>query len=285
MTEISRRAVLGSAVAGAAASALPAAPALAAGGPAGAPGTAPDSRHGGWVEEKVNWSEFLAGSDLIWKKLPKTWYEGPYLGNGFLGSGIYAEPGKNAIRFNVQHSQVQDHRPEYGSLFGLARLPIGYLTLEPVGTITAIDWRLDLWNAELRGTVTTTAGTLKLRGFVHTNRSILMIDVTPSAGERTFQWVFHPAVAVSPRADPSFKKPPPDGYVANPEPIVAQREDTEIITQPLVSGGEHATAWREVERGLVRTLYATVAWSNPEKRATEQAYRNVLWSSAVPGWI
>ncbi|MEV0114241.1 hypothetical protein AB0H77_13465 [Streptomyces sp. NPDC050844] len=63
----------------------------------------------------------------------RPWYEGPYLGNGFLGSGIYAEPSEepgtepgaaaSAIRCNIQHSEVQDHRPQFGSLFGLARLP------------------------------------------------------------------------------------------------------------------------------------------------------------------
>ena len=102
--------------------------------------------------DDLDWAAFLGTADLIWRRMPKTWYEGPFLGNGFLGSGIYAEPGRNAVRFNVQHSQVQDHRPEFGSLFGLARLPIGYLTLEPVGAITGIDWRLDVWNAEVQAT-------------------------------------------------------------------------------------------------------------------------------------
>src|SRR5881394_525510 len=153
-----------------------------------------------------------AGGAVAGALMPAAWFEGPFLGNGFLGSGIYAEPGKNAVRFNVQHSQVQDHRPEFGSLFGLARLPIGYFTLEPVGTITALDWRLDVWNAELTGTITTTAGSLALRAIVHTGQSLLAVEIRPSEGERGFKWVFHPAVAVSPRADPVWNKPPPAGY-------------------------------------------------------------------------
>src|SRR3954470_1922242 len=157
MVELSRRSVL------AAGGALLAAPGLGLPG-VGLPGAADVDANG------LNWRNFVGGSDLSWQQLPKNWYDGPFLGNGFLGSGIYAEPGANAIRFNVQHSEVQDHRPEFGSLFGLARLPIGYLTLEPVGTITAVDWRLDLWQAELTGTITTSAGTLALRAYVHTSR-------------------------------------------------------------------------------------------------------------------
>ena len=64
-------------------------------------------------------------------------------------------------------AEVQDHRPQFGSGWGTCRLPVGHLTLEPVGTITAVDWRLSLWNAELTGTVTTTAGTLTLAALIH----------------------------------------------------------------------------------------------------------------------
>src|SRR5207237_658314 len=117
-----------------------------------------------------------------------------------LGSMVYAEPGVNAVHFGVQHSEVQDHRPEFGSTYGLARLPIGHLTLEPVGGISAIDWRLDLWNAELRGAVTTAAGSLQLRAFAHNSRSVLVVEVTPSEGERDFRRLFHPEDAISPRA-------------------------------------------------------------------------------------
>ncbi|OLB80109.1 MAG: Tat pathway signal sequence domain protein [Actinobacteria bacterium 13_2_20CM_2_71_6] len=263
MTEMTRRAVLGGAAAGALAGALPPAAAMAE--------PTDDDHHGGWLDDEVSWPQFLAGADLVWKRMPTTWYEGPFLGNGLLGSGIYAQPGANAVRFNVQHSQVQDHRPQFGSLFGLARLPIGYLTLEPVGAITAIDWRLDVWNAELTGTVTTAAGSLALRAFVHSTRSVLVVEVTPTDGEAAFTWTFHPAIAISPRADPVFNKPPPPGYAANPDPIVKHHNDIEVIDQPLTAGGGHATAWREVTRGRTRTLYAAVGWDFPADTAERRA--------------
>ncbi len=225
--------------------------------------------------EDVDWAGFLGTADLIWTKMPTTWYQGPFLGNGFLGSGIYAEPGRNAIRFNVQHSQVQDHRPEFGSLFGLARLPIGYFTLEPVGAITAIDWRMNLWNAELTGTITTAAGSLALRAIVHTGQSLLAIEIRPSEGERGFKWVFHPAVAVSPRADPVWNKPPPDGYAANAPVTLQTSGDAQLAVQNLLAGGQHVTAWRETTRGTARTLYTSVAWSHPDRTAAPVALRTV----------
>ncbi|MBI0383625.1 Tat pathway signal sequence domain protein, partial [Streptomyces albiflaviniger] len=197
-----------------------------------------------------------------------------------LGSGIYAEPGgANAVRFNVQHSEVQDHRPEFGSLFGLARLPIGYFTLEPVGAITAVDWRLRLRDAELTGTITTDKGTLTLRALVHNSRSVMAIEVTPSAGETAFRWVFHPAEAISPRVD---FKPVPDGYTGNPPAVVEDHHGVQAAVQPLLAGGQHVTAWRERTRAGRRTLYVTVAHSHPRRTALDRALKDIGAASALP---
>ncbi|MER6010909.1 glycosyl hydrolase family 95 catalytic domain-containing protein [Streptomyces bluensis] len=236
------------------------------------------------------WRAVLDDADLVWQRMPTTWYEGPFLGNGFLGSGIYAEPGGSredgtytAVRFNVQHSEVQDHRPEFGSLFGLARLPIGHFTLEPVGRITGLDWRLRLRDAELTGTLTTDRGTLTIRALVHTSRSVLAVEVTPSEGERGFRWVFHPADAISPRA--AFK-PLPDGYRGNPPAEVGEQDGVSTSVQPLLSGGQHVTAWRErrasAGAGASRTLYVHVAYSYPRNTALRQAVRTIRTASGLP---
>jgi hypothetical protein len=259
VVELNRRTVLGGALAGVAGSVL-----LSSGASAG---------------DDVNWKDFIGSSDLIWKKMPTTWFEGPFLGNGYLGSGVYAEPGANAIRFNVQHSRVQDHRPEFGALFGLARLPIGYFTLEPVGAITGVDLRLDLWNAELTGTITTAAGSLRIRAFIHTKRDLCAVDVQTSEGERAFRWVFHPLKAISPRTDPKWNRPAPPGFTDNPPVQLTSSGDVRLAVQPLNAGGEHVTAWREVTRGTRRTLFFSVAWSHPEKTAVRRAIGTVRCGS------
>src|SRR5829696_8008153 len=145
---VSRRSFLGGvgagmATAGAVAGARPAAAApVTEVEPAGLTGPLPLRNR---MRTDQQWAAFLSRQDLIWKRLPTKWYEGPYLGNGLLGVHAYREPGRNAVRFTVNHTEVQDHRPQFGTTFGLARLPVGHFTLEPVGTITAVDWRLDLW--------------------------------------------------------------------------------------------------------------------------------------------
>ncbi|MER6417943.1 Tat pathway signal sequence domain protein [Streptomyces sp. NPDC001137] len=260
----SRRTVLGSALGATTAAALPGAAAAAAPPEASAPG-------GRWrlrnrMDSEDAWAGFLRGQDLVWHRLPTLWYEGPFLGDGRLGSMVYKEPDANSIRFTVQHGEVQDHRPEFGSGWGTARLPVGHLTLDPAGTITSVDWRLSLWNAELTGTVTTDKGTLTLSALIHDG--ILAARVT-AAGAEQVRWTFHPEEAISPR---KVQEPPPAGYVANPPWTTRTTGEVEQVLQPLAGGGQTATAHRRSGD----TLLLSVAHSHPsDTRAGEVSLRRI----------
>ncbi len=217
----------------------------------------------------AQWSAFLRGQDLLWRRMPPTWKEGPFLGDGRLGTMVYKEPGQNRVRFTVQHAAVQDHRPQYGSLYGLARLPVGHLTLDPVGTISSVDWRQSLWDAELTGTITTSSGTLTLQALLH--NEILAINVTAGGGEQV-RWTFHPEEAISPRV--AFE-PPPSGYTGNPAPTTKATGDVRQVTQGLLGGGQTATAHRQVGSAL----FITVAHSFPGTTAEQTALARVQQAS------
>jgi alpha-L-fucosidase 2 len=258
--QISRRTVLGAALATGAAAALPAAlvtAAPAASAALAATGVPLDNR----MTSDAQWSSFLSGQDLVWKRLPTLWHEGPFLGDGRLGSMVYQEPGKNQVRFTVQHAEVQDHRPQYGSLFGLARLPVGHLTLAPVGTINSVNWRLDLWNAELAGTITTSAGTITIQVLIHDQ---LLVASATASGTETVKWTFVPEEAISPRA---ATETPPSGYTANPAPTTKTTGSVKQVMQSLLGGGQTATAYQQV--GSV--LFLSVAHSYPSNTAAEAA--------------
>jgi len=269
---VPRRTVLGVAVGGAAAAAVPLALATAS---AATAATVPlDNR----MTTDAQWADFLRGQDLLWKRLPTVWHEGPFLGDGRLGSMVYKEPNVNQVRFTVQHAEVQDHRPQFGSAFGICRLPVGHLTLEPAGTISAVDWRLDLWNAELVGTITTSAGQLALQVFIRDQ--VLVASVTPSGSERV-RWTFHPEPAISPAA---ASKPLPDGYTENPPPTLKSTGDVQQVIQTLLAGGETATAYRQIAGPATgqRLLYLSVAHSFPDTTAEATSLNRVNTTSTAP---
>lgn len=261
-SQVPRRAVLGTALGGAAAAALPG---TAHAEPHEQPVPSDGEGRRPWrlrdtMSTDGAWAGFLRGQDLQWARLPTLWYEGPFLGDGLLGSMIYQEPDTHRIRLTVQHGRVQDHRPQFGSGWGTCRLPVGRLTLEPTGTITAVDWRLSLWNAELTGTVTTTAATLTLAALIHDE--VLAVRVTADGGEQV-TWTFHPEEAISPR---KISEAPPSGYTANPPWTTRTSADgTEQVLQPLTGGGQTATAYRRTGDDLL----LSVGHSHPSDTAAE----------------
>jgi alpha-L-fucosidase 2 len=252
--EISRRGLLGGALAGVVAGALP--------------GTAAAG------QDRIDWERFIGQSDMVWQRVPRAWYEGPFLGNGFLATAVYREPAANALRFTIDHSQVQDHRPEFGNEWGVARLPVGKLLLTPVGAITGVDLRLDLWNAELRGKLVTDKGTIGIRLFVHAETSLLVLRTDPSAGERDHKLVFQPAEALSPR---TIRENPPANFQRNPPPVTHTEGDLTVVVQPMVAGGQTATAYRRRDG----TLMLSVAHSYPTFQAESDA-RNTVRYAAPP---
>ncbi|WP_045315933.1 glycosyl hydrolase family 95 catalytic domain-containing protein [Lentzea aerocolonigenes] len=261
--ELSRRGLFSGVVAGAALTALP--------------GGASADIGGAGCATRIDWERFLGEQDLVWQRIPRAWYEGPFLGNGFLATAVYREPGANAIRFTVDHALVQDHRPQFGNEWGVARLPVGRVLLTPVGKITGVDLRLDLWNAELRGKIVTDRGELAVRSFVHAEKSLLHLEVRPSSGERDFTLEFLALDAMSPRI---IREPPPATFPPNPKPVTRTENGLTLVTQEMVAGGQTATAYRIRKQGRAELLLS-VAHSFPDRTA-EATARDAVAKASIP---
>ncbi|QIB47332.1 glycosyl hydrolase family 95 catalytic domain-containing protein [Streptomyces aureoverticillatus] len=256
MTPISRRAF----VAGTSGALVAAGSPVAWGRP---PAAAPDDVHG----------TLLRDAAMVWKRLPGGWQEGPFLGNGFLAAHLYAKPGEgNVLRVMINHSHVQDQRGQWEAAIGYSRLGVGYLTLTFAGTITGVDWRLDLDNAELTGTVTTARGSVRFTVLILSQEDVLLASLEPSAGEEAAAWGF----TALPSHTTRTTRVPPD-YTANPDPTTGPG----FVEQPLHAGGGYTTAWQEVRSGTKRLLAATIAYGHPESTGREQALRTVR--SALDG--
>ena len=47
--------------------------------------------HSWAISVDVNWPEFMARQDPVWDRLPVDYYEGPFVGNGLLGTILFAD--------------------------------------------------------------------------------------------------------------------------------------------------------------------------------------------------
>lgn len=236
----------------------------------------------------VDWPAFVARQDMLWEGLPSSWSDAPFTGNGTLGAYMVVDSAENALRFEAGNSLVHDHRRDDPSVYGRGRLLIGSFLARPAGKIISGDCRLDLWNAEIRGSLRTSLGLIRFRQYTPSGSPYIVAEAECSGGERV-SWEFIPAKADSPRqlkashapGHPHFR----NDYRPNPAPETSVRETGGICRQPLLDGGETATAWRILRRGGTSVLVATIEHSFPGTTASSAAAANMAAATMgnIPG--
>ena len=221
----------------------------------------------------VNWAQYLARHDLVWKTAPVTWDDAAFLGNGLLGAMIYTGENHEVV-WDIGRSDVTDHREGSNPMFAKPRMPIGRMILQTVGRIAGGSARLDLWNAEARGIVRTDLGKIRWRSFVHTDKMVVVVVLEATGEERRCHWQWRPALAINARK--VFRKFPMSGDDLNPAPWVEELGDARVSVQRLQSGGEYSTAWLEQGRtDGTRVLYLSVGDSMAANHARDEAVQAV----------
>lgn len=242
----------------------------------------------------IDWPQFLARHDLIWDQIPKNWGQAAFLGNGRLALYMYAEPGQNALRFGLDNTDVYDRRDaSWGWVaYSRSRYHVGDFLLAPTGQITGIAMRLDLYRAELRGTLNTDRGSIDFRAFVHAEESILAVELTPSDGEKEYRWNWRPTEAISTRrpirneADAeAYQKMyghPVKIWVPNPPGSEEKDGDIHLYTQKLLVGGGYTTAWQEATQPSgSRVLFISSVMSYPQLTSPQTAKAHVRQAASA----
>lgn len=215
------------------------------------------------IRASIDWPSFLQKQDMIWTKMPLNYYEGPYVGNGLLGTVFFKDTIlSNTIAFEVGRTDVYDHRTaeqikdKYP--WPKVRLPIGKLLLTTKGTIQSVNFRTHLWDAEVSGTIVTDKGTLDLTCYAPTDEKIIILKYKGSHGEIDSHISFRPEQGNSAR--PPRRPVAGKVYEPNPPFLVTKQNDIQVITQPLLNGDDYATAWNQKKdiRGFT-SVYVTVA--------------------------
>ena len=217
----------------------------------------------------VDWPAFLARQDPIWNRLPARWEEGVFVGNGLLGAMVFSDDGRS-LSWQLGRTDVVDHRPIVDPILASPRLPIGRLRLDADAAIDRFEARLDLWNAELVGTLTTSRGTVSLRWYAHASQAVIVIELEGGEPALALRAGFRPDLAIIERH--LIRKTPLTEGDLNPAPFVERFGETFVSVQPRTSGGEYAVAWREsraADGG--RLIVASVADSHPDAGARRTA--------------
>ncbi|HEY9327724.1 MAG TPA: hypothetical protein VIS09_05735 [Streptomyces sp.] len=164
MSELSRRTVLqGSAAVG-----------LVTAGATGL--TAVPARAAQPAEPADPYRDSVQDARMIWDRPPDAWDDAPCLGDGALRIQVLAGGTPDRLVFAVRGKDSSWRSPATGPVLRL------------VGTPTAHHWQLDLWQAELRGTITTTRGSVRFTAFVPHGRGVLVVRLETGGAESGAAW-------------------------------------------------------------------------------------------------
>jgi len=230
------------------------------------------------VRDEVDWPAFLSRQDLVWEQLPRQWNEGAFVGNGQLGVMLYASLADNRLDFHLGRADVTDHRkapdrktsmgvPGAGVMFDFPRLDVGRMALRPAGKIIDGTLRQDLWNAEITGVIQTDLGELRLRLVTVRDRMVHIVEITSTeknaAGvAEPWRWEFLPGNADSPRAQVKPEQAAQQNYQSNPPPRIETMDGVPVCVQPLLAGGDYATAWMEEKSAGSDTARLIISTAN-----------------------
>ena len=204
------------------------------------------------MKNTVDLQSFISRHDLVWHSLPRVWHEAPFIANGFFGCTAWFKDDAGTLVLALGHTGVYDNRKiDYrgdDTLIKTPRLPVGNVEITFGGKVTGVDMRLDIFNAELRGTVFTEAGecefTLKsLNGtdcilFTHTER-----------GAEKPEIAYKPVSAVSPRVK-ALRRTGENAFTDYAEPRTPHTFTESFgksFVQPYFNGGGFCVAERETE--------------------------------------
>ena len=261
----------------------------------------------GLVKSEIDWPVFMARHDMIWRRLPESWREAAWLGNGHLGTLIWREGDR--IRIQVFRSDVQDFRSYRVGYSGYSqpRLQIGSFYFKPKGRITGGHGRLDVYNAEFSGTIETDRGRLRIRHLVQSSAPAILTEISAEGGESDPAWEWEPAVAAPTRSGAATT---PDAlaamrtayrtdyfaelYQPNPTPQRFRLGDVEVSRQLLLAGAEYSVAWQvrpgagtSPQRCLISIANCWPGTPQDSDRTAVAAVRAVaeLPESSLAGWI
>jgi len=221
------------------------------------------------------WSDYMQHTRIFWDSLGTDYFDGIIAGNGSLGVNMYRE-GAYAIRFDIGRSDVTDQRPHYPDsmfaeqLISHPRLPIGKMLLHTTGSILSASIFLDIYNAEARGTINTTAGSFAIYFLVPSGEEVIHIETSGLSGSEkpTFEWVGEKAI--SPRISSNSNRNEYLDYKENPPFMLMDTLGFSVCYQPLLFNGEYATVYKKKNVDGKHTIDLSIGYSETKKNVAIQ---------------
>ncbi|HEX8545859.1 MAG TPA: hypothetical protein VF691_02795 [Cytophagaceae bacterium] len=213
------------------------------------------------IHHKIDWEKFMSNHDMVLDTMNSYWYDGAFLGNGLLGAMVHREDAKS-VRWDINRSDVTDSC--IGTLEGYknTRIPIGKFVLKAKGNIISCKSRLDLWNAELNGTIITDQGQIIFKSYIHAIDMVMVTEIEGTGGEKNTDFKFVPELSACIKDWACCDVPEKGTYQSpNPTATVTVKNNVTYHTQLLQSKESFTVAYSHFPLGNKTIHVSTIAFA------------------------
>lgn len=214
------------------------------------------------MNSQFDFKAVLSSHAMVWRDFPRTWFEGPFLGNGETGVSAYFDKDNN-LYLNVGNTSVYDNRDNSGQeqdmLYLTPRLPLGGFRISAPGGFTANDMKLSLYDGELTADLTHNGGTVKTECFtVEGQKAFFFRWREQGCGVKA---AYEPVPAMSPRQYKMLLEKDARVSLHYDDPKPPRREEKDgVVThiQPKFRGGEYRVNYKIFDESSEHTLVCLI---------------------------
>jgi alpha-L-fucosidase 2 len=212
--------------------------------------------------QNIDWPKFVAGSDLVWaEKIDTNFYNGAFIGDGVQGAMIMQDnKNPDGIRMLIGHYKNLAHNIIPGLEYCDSRVYAGNIVISPVGKASSQTMRLNIWDGEANGVITTVKGKIKWRAFADRKYSVFVVVMTCENGETKAnlgvreEWGITPVLYMGKTDISSYTEFLP------PKPYLIYNGQAELVIQKMKKSGAHVVASRLVKKpDNTQSLYVAVS--------------------------
>jgi alpha-L-fucosidase 2 len=210
--------------------------------------------------QSINWPELVSKNDLVWNNnLDSSFFHGAFIGDGVQGAMITQDNlNPDGIRMMLGHYKAIAHNYISGVDMCDSRVFIGDIVITPFGNASRQTMRMDIWNGETTGIITTDKGEINWTAISDRKNNAFVVKMKTTGEESLATVSFREQWAVSTAFYGGGKDP--NKYVSQvaTKPARSTQGDIELITSKMKSRGAQAVATQLVKSDNMQVFYVTI---------------------------
>ncbi|MGX1928973.1 glycosyl hydrolase family 95 catalytic domain-containing protein [Flagellimonas sp. 2504JD4-2] len=225
--------------------------------------------------QTVNWEKFIAKQDLIWNNnVDSDFFNGAFIGDGVQGAMIMKDTiNPNGLRMLLAHYKAISHYTIPDFEYCDSKVYAGNIIITPAGTSINNDMRMNIFDGETNGIITTDKGTVNWRAFADRKHNVFIIELKGENGEVDAKVGVREEWGITPRF--YLEKNDATAYANHlpPKPVLTKQGDIDLVINKMKSRGAHVLASQLIKKeDGTQILYVSIG-TNDDRDVSKAAIK------------